>query len=142
MIDFFLIFVCVRKLLTCSTTPNKHTVRKQVANQKIKKAADALTIELVKNPDILAWAGEHKNPNQLLIGFALETENVVQNAADKLQRKKLDFIVMNTLQDDGAGFGVDTNKVSVLDKNNNLTSFELLPKVELAEQLIQLFSKA
>lgn len=114
----------------------------RVADQKIKKSIEALTIELVKNPDILAWAGEHKKPNQCLIGFALETENVLQNATEKLKRKNLDYIVMNTLQDEGAGFGVDTNKVSVLDKNNNLTSFELLPKVELAAELIQLFSKA
>ena len=66
----------------------------------------------------------------------------IRPTMSKLLRKKLDFIVMNSLQDKGAGFGVDTNKVAVLDKNNNLTSFELLPKVELAEKLIQLFSKS
>jgi phosphopantothenoylcysteine decarboxylase/phosphopantothenate--cysteine ligase len=113
-----------------------------LADQKIKKSADEFSLELVKNPDILAWVGEHKSDDQQLIGFALETENLIQNATGKLQRKNLDFIVMNSLQDEGAGFGVDTNKVSVLDKNNNLTSFELLPKVELAEKLIQLFSKS
>jgi phosphopantothenoylcysteine decarboxylase/phosphopantothenate--cysteine ligase len=115
---------------------------KFLADQKIKKSADEFSLELVKNPDILAWVGEHKSETQQLIGFALETENLIQNATGKLQRKHLDFIVMNSLQDKGAGFGVDTNKVSVLDKNNNLTSFELLPKVELAEKLIQLFSKS
>lgn len=113
-----------------------------LADQKIKKSAEEFSLELVKNPDILAWVGEHKSDDQQLIGFALETENLIENATVKLQRKNLDFIVMNSLQDKGAGFGVDTNKVSVLDKNNNLTSFELLPKVELAEKLIQLFSKS
>jgi len=115
---------------------------KVLAGQKIKKSAEEFTLELVKNPDILAWVGEHKSDDQQLIGFALETENLIENATSKLHRKHLDYIVMNSLQDEGAGFGVDTNKVSVLDKNNNLTSFELLPKFELAEKLIQLFSKS
>jgi phosphopantothenoylcysteine decarboxylase/phosphopantothenate--cysteine ligase len=113
-----------------------------VADQKIKKSAEQLHIDLVKNPDILGWSGEHKSTNQCLVGFALETENLVENGTAKLHRKNLDFIVMNTLEDEGAGFGVDTNKVCVLDKNNKLSSFELLPKVELAEQLIHLFTSS
>jgi phosphopantothenoylcysteine decarboxylase/phosphopantothenate--cysteine ligase len=113
-----------------------------LAEQKIKKSAEELHIDLIKNPDVLAWSGEHKSANQCLVGFALETENLVENGTEKLHRKNLDFIVMNTLEDEGAGFGVDTNKVCVLDKNNKLTSFELLPKVELAEQLIQLFTSS
>ena len=107
------------------------------ADQKIKKSEDTLTIELVKNPDILAWAGSEKKANQCLIGFALETNNGQQYAADKLKRKNLDFIVLNTLEDHGAGFGFDTNKISILENNNNFTSFELMSKADVAENIIK-----
>jgi phosphopantothenoylcysteine decarboxylase/phosphopantothenate--cysteine ligase len=110
---------------------------KFLAGQKIKKSAEEFTLELVKNPDILAWVGEHKSDDQQLIGFALETENLIENATSKLHRKHLDYIVMNSLQDEGAGFGVDTNKVSVLDKNNNLTSFELKSKADVAVDILE-----
>jgi len=104
--------------------------------QKMKKSDAKLTLELVKNPDILAWAGTAKKSNQLLCGFALETENAVQNAQGKLERKNLDFIVLNTLEDEGAGFGHDTNKVLVLDKNNNSKQLELQTKSKIAEQIV------
>lgn len=105
-------------------------------DQKIKKKEDEMTLTLVKNPDILAWAGQHKTESQILAGFALETNNAVKHGTEKLQRKNLDFIVVNTLEDDGAGFGVDTNRVKIIDKNNNLTSFELKPKHQVAIDIV------
>lgn len=106
------------------------------ADQKIKKKESEMTLTLVKNPDILSWAGENKMSGQVLVGFALETNNAVENATEKLHRKHLDHIVVNTLEDDGAGFGVDTNRVKIIDKNNNLTSFELKPKHLVAMDIV------
>ncbi|PWL29605.1 MAG: bifunctional phosphopantothenoylcysteine decarboxylase/phosphopantothenate--cysteine ligase CoaBC [Fluviicola sp. XM-24bin1] len=106
------------------------------ADQKIKKSEDALQIELVKNPDILLWAGENKKEDQLLVGFALETENLLENGRKKLEKKHLNCIVLNTLQDSGAGFGVDTNKISILDNHNNLQEFELKSKTEVAADIV------
>ena len=107
------------------------------AEQKIKKSADELTLQLIKNPDILAWAGKNKSGKQILMGFALETNNAEEHAKGKLERKNLDFIVVNTLEDEGAGFGVDTNCIKIMDKNNNLTSFELKSKREVARDIVQ-----
>ncbi len=109
---------------------------KNPATEKIKKKSDDLTIELVKNPDILNWAGEQKRDNQYLVGFALETENLKENATKKLIKKNLNMIVMNSLKDSGAGFGVDTNKISILDNRNNLQSFELKPKEAVAKDIL------
>ncbi len=109
---------------------------KDVAQEKIKKSAEVMSIELVKNPDVLKWAGENKSEAQVLVGFALETENLKENATKKLQAKNLDIIVMNTLKDIGAGFGVDTNKISILDKRNNSESFELKSKNEVALDIL------
>lgn len=106
-----------------------------VADQKIKKSDEQLQIQLVKNPDILKWAGENKKNDQLLVGFALETENLLENGTKKLQAKNLNCIVLNTLQDSGAGFGVDTNKISILDNHNNLEEFELKTKTEVAKDI-------
>lgn len=99
-----------------------------VADEKIKKDDTSLTIELVKNPDILLWAGENKTAAQFLVGFALETENEEVNAQKKLEKKNLDLLVLNSLRDEGAGFGHDTNKVSFLKKDNKIRSFELKDK--------------
>jgi phosphopantothenoylcysteine decarboxylase/phosphopantothenate--cysteine ligase len=109
---------------------------KNPAIKKIKKKEDTMTIELVKNPDILAWAGTVKQEHQRLVGFALETNDARINAADKLAKKNLDFIVINTLEDEGAGFGYDTNKVAILDNHNNFTSFELKSKKSVANDII------
>lgn len=109
----------------------------KAADQKIKKSEDHLTIDLVKNPDILGWAGIEKKSHQLLIGFALETNDGKSYAQDKLQHKNLDFIVLNSLEDKGAGFGHDTNKISILDNNNNFTSFELMSKANVAEDIVK-----
>ncbi|XOV68212.1 MAG: bifunctional phosphopantothenoylcysteine decarboxylase/phosphopantothenate--cysteine ligase CoaBC [Fluviicola sp.] len=108
----------------------------QVAEQKIKKSDASMHIELVKNPDILLWAGENKSDKQLLVGFALETENLLENGKKKLKKKNLNCIVLNTLQDNGAGFGVDTNKISILDNHNNLQEFELKSKTEVAADIV------
>jgi|TARA_R110000737_G_scaffold164641_1_gene192292 phosphopantothenoylcysteine decarboxylase/phosphopantothenate--cysteine ligase len=109
---------------------------KEVANQKIKKKEDTLTIELVKNKDILAWAGEIKSGNQKLVGFALETNNEVENAKQKLIKKNLDFIVLNSLNDSGAGFAHATNKITILDKGNISVAFELKSKKAVAEDIL------
>ena len=110
---------------------------KVTAQEKIKKSEESgMIIELIKNPDILKWAGENKNKNQFLIGFALETNNLRENATKKLEAKNLNLIVMNTLRDDGAGFGVDTNKISILDNRNNFRTFELKSKSDVALDIL------
>ena len=110
---------------------------KDVASEKIKKSADGLTIELVKNPDILQWCGEHKTASQKVIGFALETKDGLSYAQEKLVRKNADAIVLNQIGARGVGIGYDTNEVSVVMKNNKIVRFELQSKDELAEALIQ-----
>ncbi|MFT7343612.1 MAG: phosphopantothenoylcysteine decarboxylase/phosphopantothenate--cysteine ligase [Lentimonas sp.] len=108
----------------------------EVATQKIKKSSDDLTITLTKNPDILLWAGENKKPHQVLVGFALETENEEVNAQGKLKKKNLDFIVLNSLQDPGAGFAHSTNKIAIFDKHNNSEYFELKSKRLVAGDIV------
>lgn len=107
------------------------------AGQKIKKKEDQLSLELVKNPDILSWAGANKRADQVLVGFALETNNAIENATDKLSRKNLDLIVVNTLEDNGAGFAHDTNRISILDVHNKITKFELKSKSEVAADIVK-----
>lgn len=104
---------------------------KTIAEQKIKKSEENFTIELVKNKDILKTFGDHKK-HQFLVGFALETENEIENAKGKLKRKNLDAIVLNSMRDKGAGFGGVTNKISFIDTNSNITAFELKTKAEVA----------
>ncbi|WP_348823296.1 bifunctional phosphopantothenoylcysteine decarboxylase/phosphopantothenate--cysteine ligase CoaBC [Flavobacterium aestuarii] len=108
---------------------------KYAANQKIKKTADNFTIELEKTKDILASLGELKK-NQYLIGFALETENEIENAKSKIQKKNLDLIVLNSLQDEGAGFGKPTNKVTFIDNGFNIEFLELKSKEEVADDIL------
>jgi phosphopantothenoylcysteine decarboxylase/phosphopantothenate--cysteine ligase len=105
-------------------------------NQKIKKSEETMTIELIKNPDILKTLGNLKTENQKLVGFALETNNELENAKKKLISKNLDFIVLNSLQDKGAGFGTETNKIQIVNKDNNPTKFELKSKSEVAKDII------
>ncbi|MCM4163507.1 MULTISPECIES: bifunctional phosphopantothenoylcysteine decarboxylase/phosphopantothenate--cysteine ligase CoaBC [unclassified Arenibacter] len=108
---------------------------KLVAEQKIKKTSDEFTITLVRNKDILFSLGEMKN-NQFLVGFALETENEVENAIGKLKRKNLDAIVLNSMNDSGAGFGKLTNKISFIDKNLDIKTFGLKTKAEVALDIL------
>ena len=107
---------------------------KHVAKEKMKKKAGDLTLELERNPDILLSLGERKQ-NQFLVGFALETENELENAKGKLERKHLDAIVLNSLKDDGAGFGGATNKITFIDKNSQIKTFALKTKPEVASDI-------
>ncbi|MCV6628758.1 MAG: bifunctional phosphopantothenoylcysteine decarboxylase/phosphopantothenate--cysteine ligase CoaBC [Flavobacteriaceae bacterium] len=104
---------------------------KEMAAQKIKKKSEIITLELIKNKDILASLGQIKN-TQFLVGFALETQHEEANAKDKLQRKNLDAIVLNSLNDKGAGFGHPTNKIRFIDKNLQICSFSLKSKADVA----------
>lgn len=106
-----------------------------VADQKIKKATSALHIELEPTQDILASLGTLKK-QQFLVGFALETENEKDNAIGKLKRKNLDAIVLNSLNDQGAGFGKSTNKITFIDKEQVSIDFPLKTKVEVAQDII------
>ncbi|CAM1353905.1 MULTISPECIES: bifunctional phosphopantothenoylcysteine decarboxylase/phosphopantothenate--cysteine ligase CoaBC [Tenacibaculum] len=108
---------------------------KNIATQKIKKKDAALTIELEPTKDILKSLGEIKK-HQLLIGFALETNNEVENAKSKIERKKLDLIVLNSLRDEGAGFATDTNKINIIDVDFNQNVFELKSKKEVSKDII------
>lgn len=106
------------------------------ADQKIKKKGDVMTIELGKTIDIAKTLGDKKTTNQFNVGFALETNDEVQNATSKIQSKNFDLIVLNSLQDVGAGFGHDTNKISIIDKANIIEHFELKTKKEVAKDII------
>lgn len=103
---------------------------------KIKREKDDLVIQLEPTEDIAGDLGRIKTDNQLLVGFALETSNELSNAFSKLKRKNLDMIVLNSLNDEGAGFGVDTNKITLIGKDNNLTFFELKSKAEVAADIV------
>lgn len=109
----------------------------QQADHKIKREkTGAMTLELVPNPDIAAELGRRKREGQLMIGFALETDDEQQNAAGKCERKNLDFIVMNSLRDKNAGFRYDTNKITIIDRNGEVSPFELKSKALVAKDII------
>ena len=114
---------------------------KVVADQKIKKNDEEFTIVLEKNPDILASLGAIKT-NQFLVGFALETENEVEYAKSKLKKKNLDLIVLNSLNDKGAGFGKPTNKVTFIDKDFTIFPQELKSKEAVAKDIIDQIVKS
>jgi phosphopantothenoylcysteine decarboxylase/phosphopantothenate--cysteine ligase len=106
-----------------------------VSAQKIKKQDTGLNIELKKTTDILSTLGAQKSKGQILVGFALETHNEEKNAIEKLQKKNLDFIVLNSLNDKGAGFKTDTNKITIIDRNLKKATFELKDKNEVAKDI-------
>ncbi len=108
---------------------------KEVANKKIKKKSETLTLELEKTKDILGSLGEIKK-QQYLVGFALETNNELEHAKGKLKRKNLNLIVLNSLNDKGAGFKTDTNKVTFIDDKDNIYEFQLKSKAEVASDLL------
>jgi len=108
---------------------------KFVADKKIKKKDTTLILELEKTKDILDSLGKIK-AKQLLVGFALETNNEVENAIKKLKTKNLDLIVLNSLSDKGAGFGVNTNKVTIIDSEENMTNYNLKSKAEVAQDIL------
>ena len=109
----------------------------QVSDSKIKREKDDLVIQLTPTSDIAADLGQLKTDIQFLVGFALETGDELLNAYEKLKRKNLDLIVLNSLNDRGAGFGVDTNKITLIGKNNNPAFFELKPKAEVAADIVE-----
>ncbi len=113
---------------------------KEFSANKIKKSDDTLNINLVQTKDILASLGQQKKSNQKLVGFALETESEIENAKQKLKNKNLDFIVLNSLNDEGAGFAVPTNKITILDKEGNIEAFELKSKKEAAIDIVEKLS--
>jgi phosphopantothenoylcysteine decarboxylase/phosphopantothenate--cysteine ligase len=113
---------------------------KQVALQKIKKADNTLTLELEKTKDILASLGAIKT-HQFLVGFALETNNELENAKAKLKAKNLNLIVLNSLNDSGAGFKTDTNKVTFIDDKGSVNEFQLKTKAEVAKDLLDVIIK-
>lgn len=112
---------------------------KEYKNIKIKKqdGVDELNLELKKTTDILAFLGENKSKNQIIVGFSLETNNAEENALKKLSKKKCNIIVMNSLEDEGAGFEVDTNKVTIYDDKKNKLCLNKLPKLEVAKHIAE-----
>jgi phosphopantothenoylcysteine decarboxylase / phosphopantothenate---cysteine ligase len=110
--------------------------------EKIKKNDGTLILELIKTRDILKTLGEHKKANQLLIGFALETNAGREYAQAKLQAKNADYIVLNSLQDPGAGFGLDTNKITIFGKNGYEQAFETKPKQQVAKDIVDTIVKS
>lgn len=109
---------------------------KSIQTKKIKKASGFNSIELVETIDILASLGKLKKKHQLLVGFALETDNEMENAKLKIKKKNLDFIVLNSLNDKGAGFKHDTNKITLIDAQNKIQKFELKSKQEVAADIV------
>lgn len=107
----------------------------EVSNEKIKKSEDELYIKLEKNPDILFELGKLKG-NKVLIGFAMETQNLIENAKAKVQKKNLDFIVANNLRTDGAGFAVETNVAKIIDRQGSIEEIPLIRKSELADIIL------
>lgn len=107
----------------------------KVAAQKIKKSKSLSSITLTPTKDTLAELGKIKRSNQVLVGFALETENEIENAKLKIKNKNLDLIVLNSLNDKGAGFKTETNKITIIDKHNKITKFELKSKSEVAKDI-------
>lgn len=123
--DFFILAAAVADFM-----PEK------VAPEKIKKNFGVPEIRLVQTPDIASHLGTSKKEYQRLIGFALETENILENARSKMNKKNMDMIVINSPREDGAGFGVDTNRIDILKKNGEVLSFELKSKTAVAADII------
>ena len=123
--------ICIMAAAIADFTPA------DMASHKLKKSTAPPTLPLVPTMDVLATLGKAKRGDQVLIGFALETENLLENAQLKLQNKNLDAIVANSLADEGAGFGHDTNVVTILDRLGKSRSFDLKQKKEIAQILVQ-----
>jgi phosphopantothenoylcysteine decarboxylase/phosphopantothenate--cysteine ligase len=122
--------VAVMSAAVADYTPEKK------AEEKIKKTEDSFSIQLTKTKDILKTLGEKKQKGQLLVGFALETTHEREYALQKLQKKNADLIVLNSLNDEGAGFGYDTNKITIFEKNGNELIYERKPKQQVARDIV------
>jgi phosphopantothenoylcysteine decarboxylase/phosphopantothenate--cysteine ligase len=135
--------VCIKEFKNCNLAILAAAVAdyrpKHIASEKIKKSDSDLRIELEKTIDIAASLGKEKKSGQHTIGFALETENEVENAKAKLERKNFDMIVLNSLKDKGAGFNHDTNKVSIFLKDGKIFKFETKSKKEVACDILNLY---
>ena len=107
------------------------------ASEKSKRGKESWSLELLPTKDIAAMLGSVKKAGQILVGFALETTDELSNAQKKLEKKNLDFIVLNSLNDKGAGFGADTNKITIIEKGNKKQDFELKPKKEVARDIVE-----
>ena len=123
--------VIIMSAAVADYTPEEKT------NRKIKKSDSAISLKLKQTVDILKTIASQKTENQIIVGFALETDNELVNAKQKLRSKKLDFIVLNSLNDAGAGFGTLTNKVTLIDKNENITELTLKSKQDIAEDIVK-----
>ena len=108
----------------------------ETSAEKLKKKKEEMVLHLKPTTDIAAELGKRKTGKQLLAGFALETSNEIENAKDKLLRKNLDLIVLNSLREEGAGFGLDTNRITIIDRNNNIDKFELKSKEAAARDIL------
>ncbi|HEV2831478.1 MAG TPA: phosphopantothenoylcysteine decarboxylase, partial [Hanamia sp.] len=111
------------------------------ASQKIKKKENEFSLSLIKTKDILSEAGKIKSDSQILVGFALETENEKANALEKLAKKNADFIVMNSLNNEATGFGYATNKISIFGRDGKEYDFPLKPKKEVAVDIVNLVTQ-
>lgn len=127
--------ICVFAAAVADYTP------KTVSNQKIKKSDDEFSITLKKNVDIAFEFGKIKKKNQLSVGFALETNDELKHAKTKLTKKNFDIVVLNSLNDKGAGFQFNTNKITIVNRNNKITKFELKKKEEVANDIINEIEK-
>jgi phosphopantothenoylcysteine decarboxylase/phosphopantothenate--cysteine ligase len=113
---------------------------KVLATEKIKKDKKILSLELKRNPDIIAGIGKNKG-NRILVGFAMETQNLLANAREKLKTKNMDLIIANNLQEEGAGFRTDTNIITIIDRTDKAESFEKMTKIEAAEEILNRVQK-
>ncbi|KJF43749.1 bifunctional phosphopantothenoylcysteine decarboxylase/phosphopantothenate--cysteine ligase CoaBC [Draconibacterium sediminis] len=127
-------FKSVDGAIMCAAVADFTPAKKET--EKTKRGKENWQIELQPTKDIAAELGKLKTNKQLLVGFALETNNELANAEGKLLKKNLDFIVLNSLKDKGAGFGVDTNKITIIEKGNKQTDFELKDKAEVAKDIV------
>jgi len=107
------------------------------SGKKMKRGEGVWSIQLEPTKDIAAEMGKRKSAGQVLVGFALETDNEEEHARLKLEKKNLDLVVLNSMQDRGAGFGTDTNKVTMIDRMGNIDKYELKPKAQVAGDLVQ-----
>ena len=113
----------------------------KMESQKIKKTELDLNLKLLKNPDIISWASENRTPKQFIVGFALETNDALENALNKLESKKMDLIVLNSMEDKEAGFQKETNKITILDKSKRKYDFPVKNKREVANDIIDTILK-
>ena len=113
----------------------------KLESQKIKKTEKTINLQLLKNPDIISWASENRGAKQFVVGFALETNNALEFALNKLDSKKMDMIVLNSMEDEEAGFKKETNKITILDKNKGKYIFPAKSKREVANDIIDTILK-